>query len=1017
MRIDQGMKKTTITLTPLALKDAPALIETVFPAQKVSFEAQQERTSVQSQTLTGLGSYWKGRKPLILVRAILLGSLLPPTENAQADLALFEKLMAFDDEGLARRAVIGNAVSLAEIAARIQLDEPWDYFKAKIQRSDVTAGDIRWMSFPLDADAKGISLRWERSLSDDDKLVIYRKLLATYTSYEEKAGVGKRPEELDQDWLYAPVWPEVNRHYAHLGINVKSLPELIEQLGILRYGHRPRVGDTFSGGGSIPFEAARIGCDAYASDLNPIACMLTWGDANIIGASSNRRERISQGQSALADVVNQRITELGIEHDDDGNRAKAYLWCLEARCPETGWMVPLSQTWTVSKARSAIARLRPDPKNKRFDIEIVSGASKAEMSAAEKGTVQDGDMVYALEGKTYRTSIKTLRGDFRRADGVSGNRLRRWEKHDFKPLPDDIFQERLYAIQWISMATLDAGRQETWFAAPTDADFKREEVVEQFVAENLSQWQKNGLVPDMAIEPGYNTNQPIRERGWTHWHHLFSPRQLLVAALVHEQIQVMPADIQPALSLSLAKMLDWSSKLCRYGTGAARESIAQTFYNQAYNTNFFYGVRSFVTGKNYLFLTDSASGITGSLIVRNQEASALRHDAEIWITDPPYADAVNYHEIAEFFIAWLRKSPPKPFDDWVWDSRRALTIRGSDEDFRRGMVAAYKAMTDHMPDNGIQCVMFTHQNTTVWGDLIGIFWAAGLQVVAAWYIATETTSELKKGGYVQGTVILMLKKRAAGERTGFKQRLLPAVRQEVARQIETMMNLNDTVQASHGEPVWGDSDLQMAGYAAALKVLTAYTRIGDEDVTTFALRPRSKGEVTVVDEIVQQAAETASSLLVPEGLTADIWGRLTGIERFVLRMMDMETAGVAKLDNYQNFAKAFRVTDYTRVMGDMRPNNARLKRVSEYASRDLTDGTEIGSTRLGQLIIALQQLLKDTEAQVIVEQLRAEMADFLEARTLLVDMLTFIERKTPEVEVRSAAEVLGARLKNLRFGE
>ena len=54
-------------------------------------------------------------------------------------------------------------------------------------------------------------------------------------------------------------------------------------------------------------------------------------------------------------------------------------------------------------------------------------------------------------------------------------------------------------------------------------------------------------------------------------------------------------------------------------------------------------------------------------------------------------------------------------------------------------------------------------------------------------------------------------------------------------------------------------------------------------------------------------------------------------------MMDMETAGTSKLDNYQNFVKAFRVTDYSRVIGDMRPNNARLKRVSEYASCDLTD--------------------------------------------------------------------------------
>jgi len=57
--------------------------------------------------------------------------------------------MAFDDEGLARRALIGNAISPAEIAARIQLDDPWDYFKAKLKRGDVTGGDVRWMRFPL----------------------------------------------------------------------------------------------------------------------------------------------------------------------------------------------------------------------------------------------------------------------------------------------------------------------------------------------------------------------------------------------------------------------------------------------------------------------------------------------------------------------------------------------------------------------------------------------------------------------------------------------------------------------------------------------------------------------------------------------------------------------------------------------------------------------------------------------------------------------------------------------------
>ena len=82
---------------PFVLKDAPALIEAVFPAQKVSFEAQRERKAGAGQTLTALGSYWKGRKPLILVRAIVLGSLLPQTEDAEKDLEIFEKLMAFDE--------------------------------------------------------------------------------------------------------------------------------------------------------------------------------------------------------------------------------------------------------------------------------------------------------------------------------------------------------------------------------------------------------------------------------------------------------------------------------------------------------------------------------------------------------------------------------------------------------------------------------------------------------------------------------------------------------------------------------------------------------------------------------------------------------------------------------------------------------------------------------------------------------------------------------------------------------
>ncbi|MEM1689935.1 MAG: hypothetical protein QXF64_05540, partial [Candidatus Hadarchaeales archaeon] len=499
-------------------------------------------------------------------------------------------------------------------------------------------------------------------------------------------------------------------------------------------------------------------------------------------------------------------------------------------------------------------------------------------------------------------------------------------------------------------------------------------LVQQIVADNLELWQGLGLVPDMEIEPGDKTDEPIRTRGWTHWHHFFNPRQLLVQKIILEQ--ALSSDCPAEMALFAAKTLDWNNRGCHWHTGWDKPE--NLFYNQALDTFLNYGTRS-----SFFLLSQWGLGSARYSDLSHLSATVTTRSADspersdIFVTDPPYADAVMYHEITEFFIAWLRRNLPKEFSDWTWDSRRALAIKGSGDDFRRGMVSAYRAMAEHMPDNGLQCVMFTHQDTGVWSDMVGIFWAAGLQVVVAWYIATETTSELKKGGYVQGTVTLMLKKRAAGERTGFKQRILPAVRSEVERQIESMMHLNEEVKDKLGEPVFNDSDLQMAGYAAALKVLTAYTHIGGEDVTTFALRPRRRGEVTVVDEIVQQAAEAANSLLVPEGLNAETWARLSGVQRFYFRMMDMETTGASKLDNYQNFAKAFRVGDYARIMGNMAANSAGLKRVTEFASRDLTDSTEIGSTWLGRIIIGLKQLLEEVEPQVVIGQIQEDLPDFM----------------------------------------
>ena len=114
--------------------------------------------------------------------------------------------------------------------------------------------------------------------------------------------------------------------------------------------------------------------------------------------------------------------------------------------------------------------------------------------------------------------------------------LRLWEKGDFKPRPEDIFQERLYAILWMRPKKEGRG-YEYQFRSVTEADLERERIVEEYIAKNLAEWQDKGWIPDMRIEPGVETERLYRERGWTYWHHLFNPRQLMYFGSVKKALE------------------------------------------------------------------------------------------------------------------------------------------------------------------------------------------------------------------------------------------------------------------------------------------------------------------------------------------------------------------------------------------------------------------------------------------------------------------------------------------------
>ena len=129
----------------------------------------------------------------------------------------------------------------------------------------------------------------------------------------------------------------------------------------------------------------------------------------------------------------------------------------------------------------------------------------------------------------------------------------------------------------------------------------------------------------------------------------------------------------------------------------------------------------------------------------------------------------------------------------------------------------------------------------------------------------------------------------------------------------------------------------MAGYAAALRVLTRYAIIDGRDMTAEAIRPRVRGETTFVDSLIAFAVDTANQCLVPTGIAKVYWDGLSGAERFYLKLMDLEAKGLKTLDNYQNFAKAFKVRDFRALMASQKANQARLKSAVEFGRTEMSE--------------------------------------------------------------------------------
>jgi putative DNA methylase len=967
--------------------DGLCFMETQFPVSKLSKESYTERKAVGGQTLTALGKWW-GRKPLVLCRAIILALLLPSTDDPNKDRDIFLRLMTMDDDGMLHRK--SKSISAAELFRCLGPSERGRYFTPD----------------SIESNAK---LKKDLTRVEKDEL---QNRIFLSMSYDERLEYCFRPEQIEGPSVES--WRIIN---AHLDTNVASLSQLVIQLGQRRFGHVPRVGDSFCGGGSIPFEAARLGCEAYGSDLNPVAALLTWAGLNIIGGGREAAENARESQKQALNAVDNQVTDWGIEQREPDPktgrrwRADAYLYCVEVTCPECGWRVPLAPSWVIAE-KNVMATIIPDDQNMRFEFDIKENASNSEMELARRGTIDDSELMcpncLSTQREKARTPIRVIRGDGRGNFGESKSLLRGWENEDIIPRERDIFGERLYCIRWVDTWVDSKGKEhrKRYYCAPTVQDLNREKQVLDLLKKCFADWQKRGFIPSRKIEPGVKTDEPIRTRGWTYWHHLFAPRQLLINGLFAQS-----ADSTSTILL-LGRMVNANSRLSRWkpSNGGGIGGGVDVYSNQALKTMYNFSCRPLSVLETLLFTGTGEQSFNSLAQVRVCDSRAISNSCDIWITDPPYADAIQYAELSEFFLAWYEGVLPRVFPSWYVDSKRALAIKGSEDGFRSVMVECYRILAEHMPDGGLQVVMFTHQDASVWADLTLILWAAGLRVTAAWCIATETTSALKEGNYVQGTVLLVLRKQKSQD-SAFLDEVYPQVEVEVRRQLDSMLNLDDT-----RDPNFSDTDYQLAAYAAAMRILTS-KKIEDIDVSYELTRVRARGEVSPLEEVINNAVVIACDHLVPRGMDRYLWKSLSTLERFYLKGLEIESHGECRIGVYQELARGFGIQEYRSMLADTKANQSRLKTASEFGRKELS-GEGFAGTVLRQVLFGIFKTVETESPREAIIWFMNEIGDYSNNRARVIEILEFIAKLRNNSSLvhwhkdAEAASVLSGALRN-----
>ncbi len=532
----------------------------------------------------------------------------------------------------------------------------------------------------------------------------------------------------------------------------------------------PLVVDPFAGGGSIPLEALRLGCEAFASDLNPVACLIL----KVMLEDIPRRgpglaDELRAAGAGIRDAAAKELADL-YPADPDGATPIAYLWARTVRCeaPDCGAEIPLMRSFWLCKKpkrkralRCRIERPEGAPPQVAFEVFEPKAESEVRPGTVTRARATCPCCRAVLPPDRVRAQLAAQRGG---ADAVFDDAGR-----------------RIGGARMTAVVTLKPGERGRRYRLPTDADHAAVHRAQARLAGILDEWERGGgrglcPAPDEPLPPIGTLGFRVQRYGMLRWGDLFTARQKVSYILTINRIREICLGnkndvIAELLAFATDKVADFNCSLAMWRP--SNEDIGHLFGLQVLPPSWDFSETN-ITGAAYVGLDrstrhvseviskiSSATSLSGSV----QQADAANHKlpdqvAGVWFTDPPYYDAIPYSDLSDFFLVWLKRVLPDhpllrdPFDpdnplspkarEAVQDETKTRDGHPKDREwFEETMASAFAEGRRVLCDDGVGAVVFAHKTTEGWEALLSGLIRGGWTITGSWPIATEMATRLR----------------------------------------------------------------------------------------------------------------------------------------------------------------------------------------------------------------------------------------------------------------------------------